>query len=191
MIGIDNTSATRNRLRISATIASIDMPPCPPWPIISWGSAASAHHRHAHGGRRRPRGRRGVLRAGRAAPTSGHRYGREPSGPRSETRSRAPNPPVAPQRSSPGRRSRWPFERIGLHRGHTGAARSVDSITASEVAQCRPPTSSTAVVVVIGPSRLCGDGLRWYARSHPWLPLRIGISLPSLLRGGMAQVWVL
>ena len=38
MIGIDNTSATRNRLRMSRTIASIDIPAWPPpWPIISCG----------------------------------------------------------------------------------------------------------------------------------------------------------
>jgi hypothetical protein len=37
MIGIDNTSATRNRLRISRTMASIDIPACPPCPIISCG----------------------------------------------------------------------------------------------------------------------------------------------------------
>ena len=36
VIGIDRISATRNRLRMSRIIASIDIPPwCPPWPIIS------------------------------------------------------------------------------------------------------------------------------------------------------------
>ncbi|MFC7649725.1 hypothetical protein ACFQX6_62275 [Streptosporangium lutulentum] len=32
-IGIENSSATRNRLRMSATIAAIDIPACPSWPV--------------------------------------------------------------------------------------------------------------------------------------------------------------
>src|SRR5712691_514529 len=36
-IGTDRTAATRNRLRMSWTIASIDMTACPPWPITSCG----------------------------------------------------------------------------------------------------------------------------------------------------------
>ena len=40
--GTDNTAATRNRLRMSATMASIDMPAWPPWPIISCGDRAAS-----------------------------------------------------------------------------------------------------------------------------------------------------
>ena len=40
--GTDSTAATRNRLRMSATIAAIDIPPCPPWPIISCGDTSAA-----------------------------------------------------------------------------------------------------------------------------------------------------
>jgi hypothetical protein len=36
-IGIENSAATRNRLRMSATIAAIDVPACPPCPITSCG----------------------------------------------------------------------------------------------------------------------------------------------------------
>jgi hypothetical protein len=34
-IGMESSAATRNRLRMSRTIASIDIPACPPWPIAS------------------------------------------------------------------------------------------------------------------------------------------------------------
>ncbi len=40
-IGIANTSATRNRLRMSVTIASIDMAPWLPWPITACGERDS------------------------------------------------------------------------------------------------------------------------------------------------------
>ena len=40
--GTDSTAATRNRFRMSATIAAIDIPPCPPWPIISCGDTSAA-----------------------------------------------------------------------------------------------------------------------------------------------------
>src|SRR6266536_2840090 len=36
-IGIENTAATRKRLRMSATMAAIDIPACPPWPMTSSG----------------------------------------------------------------------------------------------------------------------------------------------------------
>jgi hypothetical protein len=32
---MESSAATRNRLRMSRTIASIDIPACPPWPIAS------------------------------------------------------------------------------------------------------------------------------------------------------------
>src|SRR5207245_10767129 len=36
-IGTDTTAATRNLLRMSWTMASIDISACPPWPITSCG----------------------------------------------------------------------------------------------------------------------------------------------------------
>ncbi len=44
MIGMDNTSATRKRLRMSRTMASIDIPACPPWPITSCGGPLGVSH---------------------------------------------------------------------------------------------------------------------------------------------------
>ncbi len=50
VIGTDSRAAVTNRLRMSATIAAIDMPACPPWPIApcgdiswaAWGAELSA-----------------------------------------------------------------------------------------------------------------------------------------------------
>src|SRR6266487_3732596 len=36
-IGTDSTAATRNRLRMSLAMASIDISACPPWPITACG----------------------------------------------------------------------------------------------------------------------------------------------------------
>jgi CubicO group peptidase (beta-lactamase class C family) len=36
-MGIEKMAATRNRLRMSATMAAIDIPPCPPWRMTSCG----------------------------------------------------------------------------------------------------------------------------------------------------------
>jgi hypothetical protein len=41
-IGTEKTAATRKRLRISATIAAIDIPACPPWPMTSSGARTAS-----------------------------------------------------------------------------------------------------------------------------------------------------
>ena len=36
-MGTASSRATRKRLRMSRTMSAIDIEPCPPWPIASWG----------------------------------------------------------------------------------------------------------------------------------------------------------
>ena len=132
-IGSENTAATTKRLRLSATIAAIDMAPWPPWAITSCGEGATP----------------GAAGRKRAPPGAGSSIGSQMWAGTDWPRQWAPHSSIQARRSdtrSAQRRS----ERFGLrHRvrldGDDAGAPPERGFAPTDLsdAQCRPEDSST------------------------------------------------